>query len=261
MNLFFRKYEAKCIKNEAKETLIILHGLFGISDNWVGFARHFSKDRDIIIPDLRNHGQSPQDDSFELNDLVDDLHLLIKSNNIISPVILGHSLGGRIAMRYALLYSQHISKLIVLDMSLRSVRKKAEHIAIINLMTHFPIDKMHSLSQIKEYLLSKGINARLMKIIIKNIRKTESGFEWKVYFKPLIALFDKESEPIATEDMIYQGQSLFIRGRNSDYVLDTDIPLIKKHFTESRIISIEGASHWVHADNPIEFIKTVDEFI
>ena len=261
MELFFREYAARCSENEAKEDLIILHGLFGISDNWVGYARKLSTNRKIIIPDLRNHGQSPHNDSFELDDLVNDLHTLIKSNNITKPIIMGHSLGGRIAMRYAILYGESINSIIVIDMSMRSVRKKPEHLALISLMTQFPINEMDSLKQINEYLAEKDINARLAKIIIKNIRKTETGFEWKVYFKPLIELFDKESEPLVNDTDMFEKECLFIRGGNSDYVLDSDIPEINKHFPKAKISTIKDASHWVHADQPAEFMKSLDEFI
>jgi len=256
MKLYNRIYEAKCDTKDAKQDIIILHGLFGISDNWVGFARHFSKAHRVIIPDLRNHGQSPQSDSFELNDLVSDLYNLISENGSKSPILLGHSLGGRIAMRFALVYPELISKLIVVDMSLRSVRKKPEHIAIIDTMRNFPIDNMQSLEQINHYLEANIEHNKLRKIIIKNIRKTDSGFEWKIYFKPLIELFDKESEPIATDE-VFEKEALFIRGGNSDYVLDSDIAKIKKHFPNSEIKTIEGASHWVQADKPLDFIKLV----
>ncbi len=260
MKLYSRIYEAKCKPEEIKEDIIILHGLFGISDNWVGFARQFSKYHRIIIPDLRNHGQSFHNDSFELDDLVADLLNVINDNNSKSPILLGHSLGGRIAMRFALLYPELISKLIVVDISLRSVRKKPEHIAIINIMKSFPIDEMKSLEQIKDYLLKNIKHEKLRRIVLKNILKTSDSFQWKVYFKPLIKLFDKESEAIAT-DQVFEKETLFIRGGNSDYILDSDIAMIKEHFPNSEIKTIEGASHWVQADKPLEFIKTVISFI
>lgn len=256
MKLFYRVYEAQCGADKAKQDIIILHGLFGISDNWVGFARQFSKHSRVIIPDLRNHGQSPHSDSFELHDLVQDLYNVIEETKSKSPILLGHSLGGRIAMRFALLYPEHISKLIVVDISLRSVRLKPEHTAIIDVMKNFPLEQMQSLQQIKDYLVEHIKHDKLIKIVIKNIRKIDSGFEWKVYFKPLIELFKKESEPIATNE-VFDKEALFIRGGNSDYILDSDIPKIKEHFPNSEIKTIAGASHWVQADKPLEFIKLV----
>ena len=256
MKLYYRVYEAQCSADKAKQDIIILHGLFGVSDNWVGFARQFSKYSRVIIPDIRNHGQSPHSDSFEQDDLVQDLYNVIKETKSQSPILLGHSLGGRIAMRFALLYPELISNLIVVDMSLRSVRQKPEHTAIIEVMKNFPIEQMHSLAQIKEYLAQQIKHEKLIKVVIKNIRKTESGFEWKVYFKPLIELFNKESEPLVNDE-IFEKEALFIRGGNSDYVMDSDLPKIKEHFPNSEIRTIEGASHWVQADKPLEFIKLV----
>ena len=257
MKLFYRVYQAQCSADKAKQDIIILHGLFGISDNWVGFARQFSKHNRVIIPDLRNHGQSPHSDSFEQDDLVQDLYNLISETKSKTPILLGHSLGGRIAMRFDLLYPKLISKLIVVDMSLRSVRKKPEHTAIINVMRNFPLDKMQSLQQIKDYIAQHIKHDKLIKVVLKNIRKTDDGFEWKVYFKPLIELFNKDSEPLANKE-IFEKEALFIRGGNSDYVMDSDIAKIKEHFPNSEIKTIEGASHWVQADKPLEFIKLVN---
>ena len=256
MKLFYRVYEAQCGADKATQDIIILHGLFGISDNWVGFARQFSKHSRVIIPDLRNHGQSPQSDSFELSDLVQDLYNVIDETNSNSPILLGHSLGGRIAMRFALLYPELISKLIVVDMSLRSVRQKPEHITLISIMKNFPLEQMQSLQQIKDYLEQHIEHDKLIKIVIKNIRKTKDGFEWKIYFSPLIELFNKESEPIAINE-IFEKEAIFIRGGKSDYVLDSDIAKIKTHFPNNKIKTIEGASHWVQADKPLEFIKLI----
>ncbi len=261
MKLFCRIIEARCAIENAKEDLVILHGLFGISDNWIGYARKLSANRKIIIPDLRNHGQSPNSDDFDLDMLVNDLHEIIIDNKCKNTIIMGHSLGGRIAMRYALLYPNFVNKLIVIDMSMRSVRKKPEHIALINIIKDFPLEEMHSIAEIKSYLSKKTISEKLNKIIIKNLKKTESGFKWKVYSKPLIELFNKESEPIAISNEAFNDKALFIKGGNSDYILDSDFPLINKHFPNAKIISIEGASHWVHADKPIEFLSIVQEFV
>ncbi len=260
MKLFCRIYEAQCEANDAQEDLIIIHGLFGMSDNWSGIARQFSKSRRVIIPDLRNHGQSPHHSAFDLSDLANDLHDIIIEHNCKNPIILGHSLGGRIAMKYALIHPHIPKNIIVVDMSMKSVRKRPEHAHIIDIIKNYPLSQKSSFAQIKEDLVYKVNSDKFISIIIKNIKKTDSGFIWKVNIDPLLELFNKPAEIIATDE-VYNNTALFIRGGNSDYVIDSDFELIARHFPNFNVITINGASHWVHADKPIEFIKEVLRFI
>ncbi len=260
MNLFCRIYEAQCEAQDAKEDLIIIHGLFGMSDNWASLAKKFSKDRKVIVPDLRNHGQSPHNNAFDLDDLSGDLKDLVIEHNCNSPVILGHSLGGRIAMKYALNNPNIPKSIIVVDMSMKSVRKRPEHGHIIDIIRNYPLHKKKSYSEIKNDLAQLVSNIKFISIIIKNIRKTDTGFEWKVNIEPLLELFNKPAELIAIDE-VYNNDTLFIRGGNSDYVIDADLDLIEKHFPNYKLVTINGASHWVQADKPLVFIEEVLKFI
>lgn len=260
MNLYSRIYEAQCEAIKAKEDLIIIHGLFGMSDNWASLAKKFSKNRKVIVPDLRNHGQSPHNSAFDLEDLSGDLNDLIKKHNCKNPIILGHSLGGRIAMKYALTNPNITKSIIVVDMSMKSVRERPEHGHIIDIIRTYPLHQKTSYSEIKTDLIDRVSNIKHISIIIKNIKKTDSGFEWKVNIEPLLELFNKPAELIATDE-VYENEALFIRGGNSDYVIDSDLELIEEHFPNYQLVTINGASHWVQADKPLEFIDIVLRFL
>lgn len=260
MQLFSRVIEAKCLQCQAKEDLIIIHGLFGMSDNWVGIAQELSKERRVIIPDLRNHGRSPHSDDFNLELNINDLHELIIEHKCINPILLGHSLGGRIAMRYALTHTAEISKVIIADMSMRPAQLKPEHIALFRIMKNTSLENAKSYEEVKEILSKKIKKRRLILFLLKNIKKNKDGFCWKLNFLSIMQLFEQEPEAIATNE-VFNGESLFIRGGNSDYLLDSDFEEIENHFPKAKLQTIEDASHWIHADKPLEFIEVVSSLI
>lgn len=260
MKLFTKVIEAKCGKAKAKTDLVILHGLFGMADNWVSIGRQVSKDRRVIIPDLRNHGRSPHSQEFSVDIMVEDLVELLDDLESTVTIIMGHSMGGKVAMRFALLHQNRVEKLIVADMSMRPSKLKDEHWMIFKTMKDSPIENLKSYTEIED-LISKYIaGQRLVLFIMKNIKKTKTGYGWKLNFKALMSSFEKEMEPLA-KDEVFDNPALFIRGGKSDYILDEDFDKINRHFPVNIIETIDGAGHWLHADNPEEFIHLVESFI
>ncbi len=260
MKLFNRIIEAKCGRENTKADLVIIHGLFGMSDNWVGIGKYFSKDRRVIIPDLRNHGRSPHSDNFSVDIMVNDIVELLDDMAINKAIILGHSMGGRVAMRLALLNQNRVSRLIVADMSMRQPKLRHEHWMIFETMRKAPIENMRSYKEIELFLRKHIDNQRLVLFILKNIRKTKEGYKWKLNYESLINSFEKETEILATDE-IFDNPTLFIRGGRSDYILDEDIDTINNHFPLAIIETIDDAGHWLHADKPKEFMHLVESFI
>ena len=169
-------------------------------------------------------------------------------------------MGGRLAMNYALDQAEQVSKLIVADMSLREGRIREEHRAILDAIRLIDLSNMKSLNEIEASLTDYIFNKRRVQFVLKNIKRGSQGYHWKL--NP-IALMDNISKimPELFSSSSYDGVSLFIRGGASDYILKEDEPAIFKHFPKTRIETIEGASHWLHADKPQEFIKIVEDFI
>jgi len=255
MELFFREYGS-----EHDKSLIILHGLFGMSDNWAGIARQFARDYHVIVPDLRNHGRSPHSDEFNFELMLDDLNELKQKVGISNSVLLGHSMGGRLAMLYSLNNPDLTDKLIVADMNLRKGKIRAEHRAILSVLSLLKLKNKKSFEEIEKSLIPFIKNERRRKFVLKNIAHTKEGFQWKINPRALVRNIGKIMPELKT-DKRYHKPTLFVRGGASDYVTDKDIPMIIEHFPNARIETIDGASHWLHADRPLEFIRIIQDFL
>ncbi len=251
MELFFRKFG-----DEGKQAVIILHGLFGISDNWVSYGKQLADDGyEVFIPDQRNHGRTEHSDDFNYLALTNDLFDFIDTEEIESPILIGHSMGGKVAMRFAVSYPELVRKLIVVDIAPREYGPRKHHLSIIQTMLEVDLSKVHSRTDVSTYL-KKGIaDKRIRQFILKNLyRKNKDAFQWRLNLKAISDNLEKMFDGIP-EGIKYRGPVLFIKGGNSDYILSSDYKDIYTFFPYAEIATIEGATHWVHADNPEEFHK------
>ncbi|MCK5856515.1 MAG: alpha/beta fold hydrolase [Bacteroidales bacterium] len=254
MELFYREY------GSGDNYLIILHGLFGMSDNWAGLARKYSETHHVIVPDARNHGRSPHSPEFSLELMMDDLNELFEKLDIKNVSILGHSMGGRVAMNYALTYPKRVNKLIVADMSLKKGKLRPEHKAILGALSLVNLSNKKSYAEI-EKALSRFVNdKRRLQFVLKNIIRTENGFVWKLNPGSLVRNIGNVMPELKTTNR-YTKPTLFIRGGASDFVLEKDEPAIYEHFPNADIQTMEGASHWLHSDNPELFSSIVLDFL
>jgi len=261
MELFYRIVEAQCPKQKAKNDLIIVHGLFGMSDNWLGIAKSLSKDRKIIIPDLRNHGRSPHTNEFSIKLLIEDIVELMEKEKSVEPILLGHSLGGRVVAEFAFQYPNKVSKIIIADMNLGEIKLKPEHQGLFLLMKNTPLSNMKSIGEIDLFLKKYVESERIRMLILKNIHKNNEGvFEWKLNFPILMEVFNNMM-PKIEGDLNFNKSSLLIRGGKSEYVSDDHFNHIQNHFKNIELVTIDNASHWLHVDKPEELIKTVESFI
>jgi len=254
MELFYREF------GSSNQTLVILHGLFGMSDNWVGLAKKFAETHHVVVPDLRNHGRSPHSPEFSLELMIEDLDELFQKLNIKNPILLGHSMGGRLAMNYCLESPEKVSKLIVADMSLRKGKLRPEHKAILGALSLVNLSNKKSYAEIERALSRFVKNKRRLQFVLKNIIKTDKGFVWKLNPGALVKNIGNVMPELVSENR-YTSPTLFIRGGASDFVLEKDEAAIYEHFPNARIATMEGASHWLHADNPEEFARLVNEIL
>jgi esterase len=241
--------------------LVILHGLFGLSDNWVTIGRKLGEHFRVYIPDLRNHGHSPHSPVFDFPALEDDLLEFIETHELEKPVLMGHSLGGKTAMHFALHMPGMVGKLIVIDISLRKYPHNEEHQALINAMLDTDLSEAGTRGDVDRQLMRTIESARLRQFVLKNIYWMERGkMGWRLNIKAinenLHAIFEGVNVPGE-----YIGPSLFIRGGRSMYVSDEDLIVIKKKFPGAVVKTIADATHWVHADAPGEFYRIVSEFL
>lgn len=241
------------------EPLIILHGLFGTLDNWQTLAKSWAEHYLVYLVDLRNHGRSPQVDGLSYPAMAEDLHDFMEQNWIYKAHILGHSMGGKVAMEFALSYPDMVDKLIVVDIAPRPYRPGHDDI----FAALFAVDlKTIQSRQAAEEILERYIDDwGVRQFLLKNLsRMKEGGFEWKMNLPVIHRDYANILEP-PTQDGPFEGPTLFIRGENSGYVKDEDILRIQELFPHSALRSIPDAGHWVHADQPEVLKGIVMEFL
>ncbi len=255
MELFFRQYGKG-------GPLIILHGLLGISDNWVSYAKQVSRSGfRVYIPDQRNHGHSPHHPVFNYYALVDDLTEFIERHRIIRPVIIGHSMGGKVAMRYTLENPESVARLIIVDTSLRTYFRFNYHLKLIDAMSSVNFDEVRTRQEVGEKLSEKISDHRLLNFLMKNLFwKEKNRLGWRPNLQAISYHVDSMYDGVFYSTR-YNGPTLFIRGGLSDYIIEEDIPLIRTNFPMSTVYTIPNGTHWVHADEPDEFFRITSEFL
>ena len=254
MKLFYREFGSG-------QPVIILHGLFGQSDNWVTVARRIADQFHVYIPDQRNHGQSPHASVHSFPAMADDLSAFIEEHNIVNPIIIGHSMGGKTAMTYALENAGAVKKLVVIDISPRRYPERKIHTQVISQMMSIDLDSVTTRTEVEKILDSQIPDSRVRMFIMKNLYyKIHGKLAWRLNLEAINQSMDLLFDGISS-DHSYPGPSLFIRGGESDYILDSDIPLIEDLFPTAIIKTISGSSHWVHADAPEELCYLLSSFL
>lgn len=251
MNLFYRELGEG-------QPLIILHGLFGASDNWLSIGRILSEHFKVYLVDQRNHGKSPHDDEFSYRAMAEDLKEFIEQHDIDDPVILGHSMGGKTAMQFVLDNQDDFDKLIVVDIGPKAY--PVHHRTILDGLLSIKLSTLASRGeadkQLSKYVPEMGVR----QFLLKNLGRGPNGFEWKVN----LPVINEKIEIIGhgTEGrLVIDKEVLFIRGANSNYILDEDIDLIKNIFPTAKLETVENAGHWVHAEKPQTVLDLVLAFL
>lgn len=250
MKLFSRKYGDKGYD------LIIMHGLFGMSDNWNTIGKQFAKYCKVHLLDLRNHGRSPHSKEFDYEVMCQDLLKYIKDNNLNKPIILGHSLGGKLAMKFAFTHSNMLEKLIVVDIAPRKYNVDF-HQNLLQKLYRLDLNDFVKRSDIEEALSLFIKDAGVRLFLLKNLYRNEfKEFAWRFNFEVLLEkVINIQDDSFV--DGICNVATYFIRGENSDYINDSDKLIINRFFSNSHIITINGAGHWIHADQPENFYHEV----
>lgn len=251
MILFHRQYGEG-------QPLVILHGLFGQSDNWTTLARAWSNRFNILTIDQRNHGQSPHDDAFSYDLMAEDLAETLDALNLESVHLLGHSMGGKTAMFFAQKYPQRISKLIVADIAPRAYAP--HHGEIIAALKELPLEMLKDRNS-ADMELAKGIpDFGTRQFLLKNLyRNNNGGFSWRFNLEAISAQILEVGKALPDDGILIP--TLFVRGEKSRYITDQDQLEIAHQFAHVEFETISNAGHWLHAEQPEAFSKVVLEFL
>ena len=238
--------------------LLILHGLFGSSDNWGSLGKKFAENNLVYLVDLRNHGRSPHSKEMSYDLMADDLLELIQDENINSPIILGHSMGGKAALLFAEKYPKYLEKLIVADIGIKDY--PMHHDEILKGLNSVKLHEISSRNQAQQSIQSHIENLGIQQFLLKNLYWIEKGkLAWRMNLK----VIEKNIGEILVKINVQKNSvsTLFVRGEMSNYILEDDFQNILESFPNGAIKTIPKVGHWLHAENPTEFYKIVREFI
>lgn len=239
------------------QPLILLHGLFGASNNWGTVAKHFSLHYQVICVDLRNHGSSPHSASQSYANMADDLLELCDTLSLERIHLLGHSLGGKVAMQFAAHHPDRVEKLIVVDMAMRAYADAHTH--LIDAMMDIDLTTLQSRHEVDKILSNSIPQAMVRQFLLMNLIKSDNSLAWRINLAALKTNYPALQQAVC-ENAHYEKPCLFIRGEHSDYVQDADIEHIKTNFIYAQFASLP-TGHWVHAELPQAFIEVVANFL
>lgn len=245
--------------NGSGEPLIILHGLFGSLENWGAQVKTLSQTFSVITVDLRNHGRSPQSSEISYPLMAEDLRNLITDLDLTTPHILGHSMGGKVAMQLANELDPPIGRLIVADIA--PVSYPRQHNAVFDGLFSIPLEQLKSRQEADKYLSEHVPEPAVRAFLLKNLyRNSEKQFQWRMNLQALYEQYDEiGSAPKITAP--FTGKTLFIKGGQSDYLLAEHQSEILKRFPQASYKIIEGTGHWPHAEKPELFSRLVENFL
>jgi len=247
------------IEGEGKP-LLILHGFLGMSDNWKSLGTQFAKNGfQVHMLDLRNHGRSFHAKEFNYEVMSNDVLSYCQFHQLQEIDIIGHSMGGKVAMFLAASHPELIDKLIVADIGPKYYRP--HHQVILEGLNAVDFSLKPERSEVDEILKRYIPDFGTRQFLMKSLYWKEPG---QLAFRFNLQVFNQEIEKVGIalpEEVHFDKSTLFIRGGNSRYILDEDFSAIKNQFTNAELKTIPEAGHWLHAENPKLFYEIVMNFL
>ncbi len=239
--------------------LVILHGLFGMLDNWQGLAKEFGQFFETHILDQRNHGKSFHSDFHSYDLMCEDLLAYLEEKNLDKIYLVGHSMGGKVAMLFACKYPSRVERLVVVDIGPKYY--PPHHQEIILGLNAVSAAKVHSRKEADTLLSNYFSQTGVRQFLLKNLYwQTPENLAFKFNLPVLSKEISKIGEALY-ETAIFSKPTLFISGEHSNYITKEDEALIESHFPDLEIVEIKNAGHWVHAESPVEFFELVSRYL
>lgn len=254
MKLFYRQFGQG-------PNLIILHGLLGMSDNWASLAQRYSAHFTVWLPDLRNHGNSPHHPEHTYPLMCDDIQAFMDQHGISDASFIGHSMGGKAAMLFAIQHPDKTNKLVIADIGLDASPGEAFHLALIEKMAALNLSVYRSRNDMREIFEDLAGNGAIAGLMLKNTgRRHGGGYFWKPNFGVLAGSLGHIAGALSVTGM-FTNPVMLIRGGLSDYVSAEDRDRMYDYFPLLHEKVIDGAGHWLHAEKPEDFLKVTLPFL
>jgi esterase len=264
MKLFYRKYGEG-------PPLIILHGLYGSSDNWATIAKNLEDSFTIYLPDMRNHGQSPHSDIHNYDSMRDDIYELAVDLKLKKFFLAGHSMGGKTAISFTLKWPEMINGLLIADISPfvnenDSQSAYNQHQTILTTMLSVDLSKITTRGEVERIIMEKIHSEKIRGFILKNLQRSSgNNFLWKLNASSLLNNLDKIMQGIDRESGLSQQITgfpvIFLKGADSDYLPESDYKDIRKVFPAAEFVVVANAGHWIHSDRPDEVIRNLKRLL
>lgn len=251
--------------------VVILHGLYGSSDNWMSIGRELASSYRVMIIDQRNHGQSPHSPNHSYDDLVSDLAEFFEQKRLNKAIVVGHSMGGKVAMHFASLHQQRVEALVVADilpwsysnLANTNLGQEHQHAKILSALMMLHPELISTREELDNSLVTSIPSRAVRQFLLKNIKRDKDGkFHWQLNVEALsnnLQLLMGAVLP-ADSNISIEIPTLFLKGQMSHYVYPEGEEMLADHFTKYSIVSIPNAGHWLHAENPKVFIAELSRF-
>jgi len=243
--------------------ILILHGLFGNKRNWQTIARHLSTNHQVYTLDLRNHGNSPHVQEMSYSAMAKDVMTFIEQHNLSSISLIGHSMGGKVAMYLALNYPQLIKQLVIVDIA--PVNYLHDFNDIFNGLFNVPLTAIKSREDADKYLKEKIVDRGIRQFLLQNLclekvkgneRVNEKNY-WRFNLQVLKQSIPQILDfPVINKETKFSAQTLFLGGQESNYINDDNRKEIKYFFPEANIVKVKSSGHWLHVEQP-EIVKNI----
>lgn len=245
----------------AGDPLVILHGLFGSGANWQSIAKRLGAHFRVLLPDMRNHGGSPHVDTMSYLDMAGDLGRFLEDHHLRPAHILGHSMGGKAAMTFALRHPALVQSLIVADIA--PVSYSHDYDWVLKPLQSMDLSTLRDRRDADERLARDIRDMALRGFLLQNLRQQDGRWSWRINLPVLHQYIDQilGFPDLSAEDAHFRGRALFLYGANSDYVAESMVADILRLFPNAHMHAIDGAGHWLHAERPAEFIRQVERFL
>jgi pimeloyl-ACP methyl ester carboxylesterase len=244
---------------ETGPPVVVLHGLLGSARNWTGIARQLADRRRVFPLDLRNHGRSPWAETASFEEMAGDVAAFVERHDLRPTAVIGHSLGGKVAMRLALTRADLVERLAVVDVA--PVAYAHTFGPFVEAMQAVDLAAVRQRADADAQLEPTVPDVAIRNFLLQNLVKTDGGYGWRVNLEALAANMGELLGFPDPGDAVYRGPTLFVAGSRSSYVKPEHRPLIERLFPHAEYAVIEGAGHWVQAERPTEFLSELRRFL